>query len=88
MEGFVDTDSITVNITPIGAHQNIIVKRIGETKYISNQAEEYHPLLLSYFAERIDGEKLIPEYEGKTPSDYPGNNKEYSVSGYHYDIKE
>ena len=40
------------------------------------------------FAERKDGEKLIPEYQGETPSDYPGNNKEYSVSGYHYDVKE
>jgi hypothetical protein len=40
------------------------------------------------FAERTDGEKLIPEYPGKTPADYPGNNDEYSVSGYHYDTKE
>ena len=30
-------------------------------------------------------ERLIPEYEGETPADYPGNNDEYSVSGYHYD---
>jgi hypothetical protein len=40
------------------------------------------------FAERSDGEKLIPEYEGQSPADYPGNNNEYSVSGYHYDTKE
>ena len=31
--------------------------------------------------------RLIPEYEGESPKDYPGNNNEYSVSGYHYDIK-
>ena len=88
-KGFVDTDSITVNITPIGAHQNIIVKRIGGNK-VYLQSSGGIPIHCYYhiFAERIDGEKLIPEYEGKTPSDYPGNNKEYSVSGYHYDIKE
>ena len=32
--------------------------------------------------------KLIAEYEGTSAADYPGNNNEYSVSGYHYDIKE
>ena len=35
-----------------------------------------------------DGEALIAEYPGETPADYPGNNDEYSVSGYHYDTKE
>ena len=40
------------------------------------------------FAERKDGEALIAEYPGETPADYPGNNDEYSVSGYHYDTKE
>jgi hypothetical protein len=39
-------------------------------------------------AERKDGEKLIVEYEGETPINYPGDNSEYSVSGYHYDVKE
>jgi hypothetical protein len=31
---------------------------------------------------------LIPEYEGESPADYPGNNNEYSVSGYHYDVRK
>ncbi len=39
------------------------------------------------YAERKDGEKLIPEYKGSSPADYPGNNNEYSISGYHYDTK-
>jgi hypothetical protein len=30
---------------------------------------------------------LIPEYPGETPADYPGNNDQYSIVGYHYDIK-
>ena len=40
------------------------------------------------YGTRSDGERLIPEYEGETPADYPGNNDEYSVSGYHYDKRE
>ena len=31
-EKLVDPTTITVNLTPIGAHQNVIVKRIGENK--------------------------------------------------------
>jgi len=37
------------------------------------------------FGERIDGEKLIIEYEGDTPDKYPGDQSQYSISGYHYD---
>jgi hypothetical protein len=86
---FVDIQSITVNLTPIGAHQNVIVKRIDEDK-VYLQAQGGMPINCFYhiFAERKDGEKLIPEYQGKTAADYPGNNNEYSVSGYHYDVKE
>ena len=86
---FVDKESITVNLTPVGSHQNVIVKRIDESK-VYLQANGGMPIDCFYhiFAERSDGEKLIPEYIGQTPADYPGNNDEYSVSGYHYDVKE
>jgi len=85
----IDPTSITVSLTPIGAHQDVIVKRIGENK-VFLQARGGMPIDCYYhiFAERIDGEKLIVEYKGETPADYPGNNNEYSVSGYHYDVKE
>lgn len=88
-KNLVDPKSITVNLTPIGAHQDIIIKRIGENK-IFLQSKGGMPIDCFYhiFAERCDGEKLIPEYKGESPADYPGNNNEYSVSGYHYDIKE
>ncbi len=87
--GLVDPRSITVSLTPIGAHQDVIVKRIGENK-IFLQSRGNMPIDCYYhiFAERKDGEKLIPEYQGESPADYPGNNNEYSVSGYHYDVKE
>ena len=85
----VDWTTITVNLTPIGAHQNVIVKRIDEEK-VYLQAHGGMPINCFYhiYGTRSDGERLIPEYEGETPADYPGNNDEYSVSGYHYDKRE
>ena len=85
-KGLVDWTTITVNLTPIGAHQNVIVKRVDEDK-VYLQSNGGVPINCYYhiFAERADGERLIPEYEGESPADYPGNNDEYSVSGYHYD---
>jgi hypothetical protein len=85
----VDETSITVNLTPIGAHQDVIVKGITKNKVLL-QSNGGLPIDCFYhiFAERKDGEKLIPEYSGESPADYPGNNDEYSVSGYHYDVKE
>jgi len=85
----VDWTTITVSLTPVGAHQNVIVKRIDEDK-VYLQAHGGMPIDCFYhiYGTRADGERLIPEYEGKSPADYPGNNSEYSVSGYHYDIRE
>lgn len=85
---FVDLSSLSVSLTPIGAHQDIIVKRIEEDKIVL-QSKGNMPIHCYYhvFAERKDGEKLIPEYEGRTPSDYPGNNDEYSVVGWNYDVR-
>ena len=85
----VDFTTITVSLTPIGAHQDVIVKRIDEEK-VYLQSRSGIPIHCFYhiFGTRADGERLIPEYEGESPADYPGNNDEYSVSGYHYDKKE
>ena len=88
-EKLVDPTTITVNLTPIGAHQNVIVKRIADNK-IYLQANGGMPIncFFHVYGTRADGERLIPEYEGTSPADYPGNNDEYSVVGYHYDVKE
>jgi hypothetical protein len=85
----IDPTTITVSLTPIGYHQNIIVKTITIEK-IDIQSNSPVPIHCFYhiFAERADGEKLIAEYPGNSPIDYPGNNDEYSICGYHYDIKE
>ena len=81
--------SISVNITSIGSDQGISVKRVEKDKIVL-QSKGNMPIHCFYtvYAERKDGEKLIPEYEGTSPADYPGNNDEYSVSGYHYDKKK
>lgn len=86
---FVTISSITVNLTPIGSHQNVIIKRIDEEKvYLQSQGNMPIDCFYHIYAERKDGETLIPEYQGDSPAQYPGNNDEYSVSGYHYDIKD
>jgi hypothetical protein len=85
-KGLVDWTTITVNLTPIGAHQDVIVKRIDEDKvYLQAMGRMPINCFFHIYGTRSDGERLIPEYEGESPEDYPGNNDEYSVSGYHYD---
>ena len=61
-KGLVDWTTITVNLTPIGAHQNVIVKRVDEEK-VYLQSNGGIPINCYYhiFAERADGERLIPE---------------------------
>ena len=85
-EKLVDPTTITVSLTPIGAHQNVIVKRVEPTK-IHLQAQGGMPIncFFHVFGARADGETLTPEYQGQTPEDYPGKNDQYSIAGYHYD---
>jgi len=85
----VNEDSITINLTPIGKNQNIFVEKIENNKvFLNSHNQESIYCYYHIFAERKDGEQLIPEYKGLSPEDYPGNNKEYSIVGYHYDIKK
>ena len=84
----VDVNSITVQLQPIGAHQDIIVKRWDAEK-VELQSKSGIPIHCFYhiFAERIDGEQLVVEYKGESPDDYPGDNSQYSIAGYHYDTR-
>lgn len=81
-KGLVDQESITVSLTPIGAHQSVIVKRIDEDK-VYLQAHGGMPINCFYhiFAERKDCERNIAEYEGTSPENYPGDNTQYLQSG-------
>ena len=87
-KNLVDINSITVQLQPIGAHQDIIVKRWDAEK-IELQSKPGIPIHCFYhiFAERIDGEQLVVEYKGETPDEYPGDNTQYSIAGYHYDTR-
>ena len=78
----VDWTTITVNLTPIGAHQDVIVKRIDEEKvYLQAQGGMPINCFFHIYGERQDCERNIAEYEGESPADYPGDNSEYLQSG-------
>ena len=32
--------------------------------------------------------KLVVEYEGDSPADYPGDQSDHSIAGYTYDVRE
>ncbi len=68
----VHQNSITVQLQPIGAHQDIIVKR-WDTEKVYLQSKGGMPIHCFYhiFAERKDINPLVVEYEGKTWEDYP-----------------
>jgi len=86
-EKLVDPNTITISVTPIGSHQNIFVKYFDSKEVVLESAENI-PVCCFYhiFGERMDTEKLIVEYEGDI-EDYPGDNSERSIAGYHYDKK-
>ena len=71
----VHVDSISVQLQPIGAHQDIIVKRWDEEK-IYLQAKPGFPINCFYhvYAERKDINPLIVEYQGDSWEDYPDPN--------------
>lgn len=79
----VDHTTISVQLQPIGAHQNVIVKRVEPTQ-IHLQAQGGMPINCYYhvFGERQDMERLVEEYEGTSPADYPGDNSKYQIAGY------
>ena len=80
--GLVDVESITVSLTPIGSYQQLFVETIDLKNgiVIGNNSGDQFNYQYTVFAERIDGEKNIPEYEGLTPDDYPGDNREYNIN--------
>ena len=81
----VDTKTITVHLTPIGTYQYLYYTVAKNRIIVKNHSNL--PTHCSYivYGERKDGERLIPEYKGNSPEDYPGKNDQYSIAGYHYD---
>ena len=88
-KGLVDIDSVTVNLTPIGHHQELYVEKIewGTEVVVKNNTAGNICCYYHIMAERIDTEKNIPEYEG-TWEDYPGDNSTRSIVGKDYDRRD
>ncbi len=85
--GLVDYETLTVQLTSVGSHQNVIVKRISPIEgkvYLQSQGGMPVDAFYNIMAARIDGEELVVEYEGETPADYPGDPSQFSISGYDY----
>ena len=71
----VNVESISVQIQPIGAHQDIIVKRWDdEFIYLQNQGGLPINAFYHVYGERKDINPLIVEYEGDSWKDYPDPN--------------
>ena len=73
-KGLVHTDSISVQLQPIGSHQNIIVKRLDDD-FIYLQGQGL-PIDCFYhvYGERKDVNSVLVEYEGNSRYDYPDPN--------------
>lgn len=73
----VHENSITVNLTSVGSHQDVIVKAIKDNKVIL-QSKGGMPIDCYYhiFAERKDVKKLVVEYEGTLEEFVDDLNKE------------
>jgi len=86
-KGLIDLESITVSLTQIGSSQDLIIEGLEDwgtkVKVRSGNASAID-CYYTIHASRIDGEKLIVEYEGETPADYPGSKDQFSISGFDY----
>ena len=72
----VHTDSISVQLQPIGAHQDIIIKRWDDTKiYLQSKANFPIDCFYHVYGERKDVDGLVIEYEGETWEDHPQRKK-------------
>ena len=88
--GLVDSDSITVQLQPIGdRHFHLNIVEVDNQKIVVKEADD-KPIDCFYhvYGERKDVEKNIAEYVGESPADYPGDQSDYSIAGFTYDIRE
>ena len=71
----VHINSITVQLQPIGAHQDIIIKRWDDEKiYLQTMGGMPMDCFYHVYAERKDINPLITEYQGDSWKDYPDPN--------------
>ena len=85
-KGLVHTNSISVQLQPIGAHQDIIVKRWDDEKiYLQSMGGMPINCFYHVYAERKDINPLITEYEGDECFDYPDPNYKPGTVNPRYD---
>lgn len=74
--GLIDPETITVQLTPIGLYQELFVEKIEWGRKVTIKNREGATINCHYIihAERNDLDKLIIEYEGESPKDYPGQD--------------
>jgi len=82
-KGLVHINSITVQLQPIGAHQDIIIKRWDDEKiYLQTMGGMPIDCFYHVYAERKDCNPLVVEYQGDTWEDYPDKDyKDPNFSG-------
>ena len=82
----VHINSITVQLQPVGAHQDIIIKRWDDEKiYLQSMGGMPIDCFYHVYAERKDINPLIIEYAGKDCFDYPYPNYKPGVANPRYD---
>ena len=82
----VHINSITVQLQPVGAHQDIIIKRWDDEKiYLQSMGGMPIDCFYHVYAERKDINPLIIEYAGKDCVDYPDPNYKPGVANPRYD---
>ena len=91
-DGLVDPETITVTLTQIGYSQDLIVDKINLDKNIIIRSGSgtnihcYYEIWASRWINPMNhDEKLIVVYDGETPDDYPGDNKQFLIGGWDYD---
>jgi hypothetical protein len=75
-DGLVDYETITVQLTCLGSHQNVIVKRISPVErkvYLQSQGGMPVDAFYHIMAQRKDVNDLVVEYEGKSVEDSPND---------------
>ncbi len=79
----VDMETVGVTLTPIKYYQELFVEKIewGTQIHIKNNFGSAINCTYVVYGERKDVSKNISEYEGFSPEDYPGDNREYVING-------
>ena len=83
-EGLVNTEDMSISLTPIGSWQELFVKEIRWGKQVIVRNNAGGPINADYYivARRLDDD-LVVEYEGESHEDYPGGNEGYSFNFEH-----